>query len=266
VSIWGRGEGCGGGEAGSVAKASSTDSTYGFPPGGYFICMADRGENQPGEHGAQPPPAEPTIEQPEQADVKPEIQAGKPKSEDSKSDWRPPLISALAALLGALIGGLSSYIVAQHNNSDTAEATLKAKRQTDYANYLSAETNLQGVENTLGNYFSRFDPSIVPQIQDAANKYYDLKDKVVNTDYVVALSCSRDVDEARTAIVQQQGSIDKDFHSLADDSRGRQQLNSGTVQDYVSEVDGLTALFANFTNVARNVDLNLPPLGSEPHS
>ena len=82
--------------------------------------MADNGENQAAEHQAaehqaQPEPTadKPTVAQSEPAEDESKVKAGKPKSEDSKSEWRHTLItaviSALAALLGASVGGFFTY-------------------------------------------------------------------------------------------------------------------------------------------------------------
>jgi hypothetical protein len=208
------------------------------------------------------PPAE-SAKDPLRADEQPAAtgndMADKPAdeaaAEKSKSDWRTTLISAVAALLGALIGGVASYLVATQSSLHQADAALLDKRQSDYADYLAAETKLQGVEYTLHTYYERYDETNIDTLQQAADHYYDLKDAAVSTDYLVALVCSPEVDKARIAIVDLQQSIDADLHALADDSKYRQKLNPETVQRYGSQVEQLTGLFSDFTHAARATDL-----------
>jgi hypothetical protein len=253
--------------------------------------MVDSEQNQPPEHEAQPEPAgnDPTVVQLGQADDQPKIQAveQEPKTPElaQRAEFGRDLtviaatVGALATLLGAAVGAVATgYFsdkaaqrqadaqirTAQSSNMAQAEAALMAKRQTDYANFLTAETDLQGIEMTLKNYFLRFPLSESDRAQflDRIGQWNDLMPKAVHADFIVGLIDSPDVDKARVPISAQQNEIENYIHTFAQSDRNNQPIDSSTLQDYVSKVDGLQPLFETFAGVARTSDMKLPPPGS----
>jgi hypothetical protein len=157
----------------------------------------------------------------------------------------------VSALLGALIGGISSYLVATQSNSYQAEAALLARKQTDYTAYLSAETDVQGAANTLRSVFERYEDSDINLLQQDADKYADAQAASVRNDFVISLIASPEVDKVRVEIARIANGISDDYHSLADDSKYRQHLNPKTVQHFGSQVDQLEGLFEDFRDAAR---------------
>ncbi|QEM43565.1 hypothetical protein [Mycolicibacterium grossiae] len=173
------------------------------------------------------------------------------------SDWKLALLSAGAALLGSLIGGGISYALALSGQEFQGESDLLARREADYATYLSSQPKLQGIENTLRNYIQENDPDI-SAINEWSGKYYEAVDAAVSADYVVALSCSPEVDELRTAIVDAQTDIDTAIHSLANDSRYGRPYNRETLDDLSNSLDRLPGLHGDFAGAARYYDLRIP--------
>lgn len=61
------------------------------------------------------------------------------------------LISAGAALFGALIGAGASYLVAKSNSADQAAAAQIARRQSTYAEFLNTEVDRRDFQLQLAN-------------------------------------------------------------------------------------------------------------------
>jgi hypothetical protein len=216
-------------------------------------------QNQRPEHEAPPEPAanKPTIARPEQAEEEPKVQAGKPKSEDSKSDWRHTLItaaiSALAALLGAAVGGLFSYLGSHSQSVAQTDAALIKGRQTTYSDYMTEMVDLADTEHVLVDNLRHFhyDPDHLDQLNSTVKQYNDDGTKAKHTDYIVSLNASDAVDNIRDQIAVKQKDIHGVMSRALDQAYGQKPVEIDLLNDLYSKIDAVSAKFDDFTNAAR---------------
>src|SRR5271157_3324022 len=184
-----------------------------------IVHMADDGENQPPKHEeaqSQPPANEPPVAQPRQADDEPKVEAEEPRPKAAESQSKPEsrfsvytaLISAFAALLGVLVGGIASYMVAQSNNTAQADAELVKSRLTNYADFLTAEIDMLDSGYKLLAYLQ--DPSRdIYATGDAYREFKANNEKEVHGDYIISLIDSPATDRARSAMGTQNDALAK---------------------------------------------------------
>jgi hypothetical protein len=219
--------------------------------------MTGSEENKPPEHEVQPEPAgnEPRVAQPGQADRAPKVEAGEadPKTWRSKPDRYTLItagISALAALLGALIGGISSYLVAQSNNAAEAESAQISRKETTYADFITHSSDLLRADNDLTDHYKSnpADTAEEDQLQNTVSGNYG---KWLHTDFIVRVVDSPEVDSARNAIYEHILTIRGLLTELADEVHSRKPINQ-TTANLESEYEGVNVLENTFTKAAKD--------------
>jgi hypothetical protein len=216
-------------------------------------------ENKPPEHQILPEPAgnDPRVAQPGQADGGPKVEAGEPdpKTQRSKPDRYTFItagISALAALAGALIGGISSYLVAQSNNAAEVEAAQISKKETTYADFITSETDLLRASADVSDHY-RLNPGDTAEEDQVIKTYGENYSKWLHTDFIVRVVDSPAVDSVRNAIYEHILII-KDLNTdLADESAGKPpKPMDKTITKLRSEYDVTLKLESSFTQAAKN--------------
>jgi hypothetical protein len=212
--------------------------------------MADNEQGKPPEHEAQWQPA----------DSEPKVEADKPEPEMAKSgirseaDWRVPLItaaiSALAALIGALVGGISSYMVAQSNNTAQADVAQIARRETTYADYITFQSDLLRADNDLVDHF-RSNPDDTAALDPLVKTWTDNYGKWLHTDFIVKVVESPQVFPAREAIHSHNLRIRDLLQGLVVEVNSHQPIDQSALNELHTEFDGMTNLVDAFTQVAQ---------------
>jgi len=222
--------------------------------------MADE-ENQPPKH--QEAQSQPPAAQPRQADDEPKVEAvqNEPKTpasaQRSKRESRfsvlTALISALAALFGALVGGVSSYVVAQCNNTAQADEAQITRRETTYADYMTQQSDFATAQHTLVDALQLIPPPANTQVNAYLEHYRDEHDKSLHSDYSVRLVESPGVDPARKAIFDLNGNINNDIISLGPEYNPGlplNGLNQSDLADLNSRFDAEEGMLDNFPKAA----------------
>lgn len=228
--------------------------------------MAGSEENQPPEHEAQPQPSagEPTAAQPEKTGDEPKVQARKTKSEDSKSEWRHTLItaviSALAALLGASVGGFFTYWGSHSQSTAQADAALIERRQSVYADYITAEVDRSNTEHLLADYLSER-PIPVDQVNNTVDTRNDLIDKCARTGYILRFNASDAVDNIRLTIDQDETDIGKIIDKLLGQGSNPNGItDKRAFDDLYGKIDAVRHEYHVFADAAR-ADVKSPNRG-----
>jgi hypothetical protein len=216
----------------------------------YGIHMADNEQSKAPKHEAQVQPA----------DGQPKVEGDEPKPETPKSgirgetDWRVPLItaaiSALAALIGALVGRISSYMVAQSNNTAQADAAQIARRETTYADYITFESDLLRADHDLVDHF-RSNPDDTAAVDPLIRTWTDNYGKWLHTDFIVKVVESPQVFPARNAIYSQNLRIRDLLQGLIVEVNSHQPIDQSALNELHTEFDGMTNLLDAFTQVAQ---------------
>jgi hypothetical protein len=116
------------------------------------------------------------------------------------------LISALAALAGAGVGGIASYKaaqsqeaaqfrVAQANNTAQADQALITRKQIAYSDYLAADFDMENSELRFQDALFAFKPPNVDDVKAAAKQTHDINVKYLRAMYNVELVDSPEVDQ-----------------------------------------------------------------------
>jgi hypothetical protein len=196
--------------------------------------MSEQVSSQPPDHEpeAQPAADEPQADHPPD---EPKAEAGKPEPETPKPGWwrfwrrqreqrgRPEnrfsvltaLISAAAALVGATVGGVASYMAAQSqvdaqfrvsqaNNAAQANQALITRRQTAYSDLISAEEDLEDGELRLHDAINDFKPPNIDPVKAAFKQENDIHTKWLREVGIVQIVDSTEVDHALDAIIIRQ--------------------------------------------------------------
>jgi hypothetical protein len=228
--------------------------------------MADSAPNQPAEHEAQPQPSEgePTVAQPEKTDDKAKAQAAESKSGGSKSDWRHTLItaaiSALAALLGAAVGGFFTYWGSHSQSIAQADAALIERKQSVYADYITAEVARSSTEHLLTDYLSER-PIPVDQVNKTADTRNDLIDKCARTGYILRFNASDAVENIRMTIDQDETDIGEIIDKLlGQDSNPDGITDKRAFDDLYGKLDAVRHKYYIFADAAR-ADIKAPNRG-----
>lgn len=221
--------------------------------------MTDNDEIQPPEYEAQG----------QQPDDEPKVLAGdrerkRPKSASgNRSDRRFTIItasiSASAALLGALVGGISTYMVAQRNNIADADTAQIASRKSAYADYLSAETDLEGAEYKLADTL-RDQPNNLDAVLSAVNQFNDRKHKEWRVGDIVSLVDSDPVKNARIEIAKEQHKIQHLEETLVDQASDHKVPDRSELNEMYTRLDGMSHLQDLFIDSARR-DMTPPTRG-----
>ena len=243
--------------------------------------MANEGDDQPPEHEqqAQPPDDEPQVQQP--AD-EPKVEAGEPEPKTPKPRWwrvwrrrgaqrsgsesrfsvLTAVISAVAALLGATVGGIASYKaaqsqaaaqfrVAQADNAAQADQALISRRQTAYSDYLAAETDLDNAEYRLHDAVVDFKPPDVDPVKAASKQFGDEAGKWVGIHASVRLVDSPEVDQLAEVIANKQGQIFTMAQRITDEALYQMTVDQPALSQLIVEVRGMDDLKTKFVITAR---------------
>lgn len=224
--------------------------------------MADSEQNQPAEHEAQPQPsgAEPTVAQPEKTDDKAKAQAAESKSEGSKSDWRHTLIiaafSAFAALLGAAVGGFFTYWGSHSQSIAQADAALIERKQSVYADYITAEVTRSSTERLLIDLL-RERPIPIDRVNKTTDTRNDLIDKCARTGYILRFNASDAVDNIRMTIDQDETDISEIIDKLLGDWNPDEITDKRAFDDLYGKLDAVRHQYHIFADAAR-ADIKAP--------
>jgi hypothetical protein len=212
--------------------------------------MADNEQSKAPKHEAQVQPA----------DGEPEVEEDEPNPETPKSgirsetDWRVPLItaaiSALAALVGALVGGISSYMVSQSNNTAQADEAQIARRETTYADYLTFQSDLVRADHDLVDHF-KSNPEDTAALDPLVKTWTDNYGKWLHTDFIVKVVESPQVFPAREAIYSQNLTIRNHLQGLIVQVNSHQPIDQSALNELYREFDGMTNLVDAFAQVAQ---------------
>jgi hypothetical protein len=156
----------------------------------------------------------------DQANAEPKIQTETPGSRTRrvKLDRQALVnagISALAALMGALIGGLSSYFVAQDNNAAQADEAQIARKQAAYADYITHHTDLMITEADVSVHY-RSNSADTDEVNALNKRLDDNYSKWLHTDFIVRVVDTPGVDSLRAAIYDQIQTISSALGDLGD--------------------------------------------------
>jgi hypothetical protein len=224
--------------------------------------MAADAENQPPKHQeaqSQPPADEPPVKQPRQAadEAKVETRQNEPKTPESRQPSKregrfsilTALISAMAALLGALVGGIASYMVAESNNTAEAEEAQIKTRQTTYADLITYQSDLLISDNDLDLHY-KFNPDDSGERDKVAKAQEDNYGKWLHTDFIVrVVESSPKVDSARKAIYDHNLKIRDLLQDLTDHHN---PIDETTTSALESEYEGMIPLLDDFTKAAKD--------------
>jgi hypothetical protein len=218
--------------------------------------MAESEENQPPGHEAQPQPSagEKTAAQPDKTGDEPKVQA-KTKSEDSKSEWRHTLItaviSALAALLGASVGGFFTYWGSHSQSTAQADAALIERKQSVYADYITAEVERSNTEHLLAHYLGER-PIPVDQVNKIIDTRNDLIDKCARTGYILRLNASDAVNNIRLTIDQDETDISTIMDKLIGQASNPDGItDKRALDDLYGKIDAVRHEYHVFADAAR---------------
>jgi hypothetical protein len=213
-----------------------------------IVHMTDDEENQPPEH--QEAQSQPPVAQPRQADNEPKTpETAQPSKRESRFSILTALISAIAALLGALIGGIASYMVAQSNNTAQAEVEQVKTRQKTYADLITYQSDLLVSDNDVA-YHYQFNPGDSDERDKVVNAQGENYEKWLHTDFIVrVVESSPKVDSARKAIYDHNLKIRNLIGDLVDHHN---PTNEATTNALESEYEGMTGLLGDFTKAAKD--------------
>jgi hypothetical protein len=244
--------------------------------------MAHNEENQPPEHEAQPePPAsEPTIAQPQQADDEPQGAAVEPAPKTPRRAWwrfwrrrertrseshvsvLTALISALAALAGAGVGGIASYKaaqsqdaaqfrVAQANNTAQADQALITRKQIAYSDYLAADFDMENSEFRFQDALFAFKPPNVDGVKAAVEPTFDSNVKYLRAMYNVELVDSPEVDQVIREISSKHDDLTYTMQGLMNAALTGNPVPRSAVAQIGEKAVGMKDLRHKFRDAAR---------------
>jgi hypothetical protein len=234
--------------------------------------MADNQE----DHATQPDELQPPDDGPqlEQREDEPNVEAGgskrgkKPNSTPPKkaasSTWMTAAISAIAALVGALIGSFASYytVQSQAHASQQSSATAKAnadlinKRQKDYADYLKNERSLVNYEASLATIL-RSNPGDFGALNSAKDKWNKDAVTAARSDFILSFNDSDKADKVREEISHQTDAIHKALAILIDQAYAHAPIDQSGLRDLDTMFVTLHSQFDRFTERAK-ADLRSP--------
>jgi hypothetical protein len=194
--------------------------------------MSDQVSSQPPDHE---PEAQPAADEPHHPAVDSKAEAGEPEPETQKRRWwgfwhrqrgqrgRPgsrfsvltALISAAAALIGAIVGEVASYVaaqsqadaqfhVAQTNNTAQANQALITRRQIAYSDFMAAQEDLVDAAFRFGDAINDFRPPNIDPVKAAFKQWDDVHNKWAHEVDTVELVDSPEVQHGLEAILTNQ--------------------------------------------------------------
>lgn len=183
-----------------------------------------------------------------------EVEAGKsdPETQRSKPDrytFITAAISALAALIGALIGSISSYVVAQSNNAAEAEAAQISRKEKTYADFITNQTDLIFADSILSDQIESHPGDTAKRDQDT-NTVNDMYGKWLHTNFIVTVVASGTVDDAREKIYQHNLTIrdlTNDLKHEVDSGRPIDETSNKLTDEYFREA----VLIEDFAQAAK---------------
>ncbi|MCW2649111.1 MAG: hypothetical protein QOE94_2296 [Mycobacterium sp.] len=212
--------------------------------------MADNEQNKPPENEARVQPA----------DHEPKAEADEPEPETPKSgtrnpsDWRLPLItaaiSALAALSGTVVGGISSYLVAQSNNTAQADAAQIARRESTYADYITYQSDLLRADSDLVDHF-KSNPGDRAGLDLKVKTWTDNYGKWLHTDFIVKVVASPKVFPARNDIYVHNLRIRDLLQGRIVEVNNSAPIDQSALSELYKEFDRMTTFVDRFTQVAQ---------------
>jgi hypothetical protein len=166
----------------------------------------EEGERKRPDHGPSgedkgPAPAQ---SRSDEANREPKVttETPEPRPQSGKPDRQALLnagISALAALMGALIGGLSTYFVAQGNNAASAEEAQISRKQAIYAEYITRLTDLMTTEAAFDDHL-RSNFSDLNEYNALHKRLDDTYTGLLHADFVVRVVDTPSLDSLRVSI------------------------------------------------------------------
>jgi hypothetical protein len=194
-----------------------------------FFRMSDQVSSEPQDHEpeAQPAadeaPADHTADDSKAEAGEAEQETPKPSSEqrgrpESRFSVLTALISAAAALIGAIVGGVGSYVaarsqataqfsVAEANNRATADQALITRKQAAYSDFTAAEKDLEDAAFRFGTAMFDFKQPNIEPIEAAFSRWDDVKTKWEHAVGTVELVDSPDVRHSLQAILEEQDGL-----------------------------------------------------------
>ncbi|HZA10092.1 hypothetical protein [Mycobacterium sp.] len=212
--------------------------------------MADNEQDKPPKHEARAQPA----------DDEPMVDTREPDPETPKSgirnknEWQVPLItaaiSAFAALTGALVGGISSYIVAQSNNTAQANEALIARKATTYADYITYQSDLLRADNELVEHF-KSNPSDTAAMDPLVKTWTDNYGKWLHTDFIVKVVASPQVSSTGETIHTHNDRIRDLLNHLIHEVNSHEPIDQSALVDLHAEFVHMSDFVNDFTDHAR---------------
>lgn len=243
--------------------------------------MSDQVSSQPPDHEPEAQPAADEAPADLTADDS-QAEAGEAEQEtpklSSEQRGRPEsrfsvltaLISAAAALIGAIVGGVGSYVaaqsqataqfrVAQANNAATADQALITRKQTAYSDFIAAEEDLEDAAFQFGMAIYDFKPPDIDPIKAAFSRWDDVRTKWEHAVGTVELVDSPDVRNSLHAILKEQDALRSKLEMLY--TPAIYQLTATDMDElarFTEKREGLSKLDSAFM-VAAKRDISGPP-------
>lgn len=164
-------------------------------------------------------------------------------------------ISATAAILGAAVGGIFSYLASHTQSTAQADAALVSRRQSTYSDYISQISDLTDSEGLVLDalaFFHDHDGSNMEQVRSFVDDYNNAFAKVKHTDYIVILNDSDAVDAARRRITNAHVMLYKEITEELNHAFYGQTVDLGAVADAKAKIPVLREDEMTFARVARN--------------
>ena len=243
--------------------------------------MADQVSNQPPDHEPEAPPAagEPQADHP--ADDS-KAEASEPEPETPKPRWGfwrrrreqrgraesrfsvlTALISAAAALVGATVGGVASYMaaqaqvdaqfrVSQANNTAQANQALITRRQTAYSDLISAEAELEDAEFRLHDVIDDFEPPNIDPVKAAFKQEDDIHTKWVHKVGIVQMVDSTEADHVLDAIITRQTDLSHTIENLMNQVEYQMtKVDKSALGKFSDNAEGMELLVHQFLTAAK---------------
>jgi hypothetical protein len=243
--------------------------------------MSEQVSSQPPDHEAE---AHPAAEKPQVDHPADELkaEAGKPEPETPKPRrgfWRrrreqqgraesrfsvlTALISAAAALVGATVGGVASYMAAQSqadaqfrvsqaNNTAQANQALITRRQTAYSDLISAEEDLEDAEFRLYDAIKEFEPPNIDPVKAAFKQEDNTHTKWLHEVGIVQIVDSTEVGQALNAIITRQTDLSQTIGNFVDQVQYQMTtVDESARRKFIHNAQGLSALDHQFLTAAR---------------
>jgi hypothetical protein len=182
----------------------------------------------------------------------------KAELERKKSERRFTLataaISATAAILGAGVGGLFSYLASHTQSTAQADAALISRRQSTYSDYISQISDLADSEGLLVDALLFFHDhgSNSDQVRTFVGDFNNVFAKVKHTDHIVILNDSDAVDDIRNRITNAHIRLFKVISGEVAHVFDGQTTDPDALEDALTSIAAIREDELTFVRVARN--------------